>query len=200
VESAVPLVAKQPSNVRSIVTDVIERLVKARRDQKVSQFLGKKFDFDSLVAAMSDLTTGPLYDLWKEVRQPDLGVTLLVCREKERFEIYFLLPGSVPGRCSTPYNSIGSGADYAIVALTVQRYEISLSVAEALFQVYSAKRAAEVRAYGVGESIDMKLLTGDSITDIGAPTLDILERYYRERLRLTDEQRHSVQQSIGTGQ
>jgi ATP-dependent protease HslVU (ClpYQ) peptidase subunit len=196
VELAAPLIAERPSNVRSIVTDAVDRLLNARRDQKVSQLLGKKFDFDSLVAAMSDLTTGPLYDLWKEVRQPDFGVTLLVCRDKERFEIYFLSPGSAPSRCSTPYSSIGSGGDYSIVALTVQRYEISLPVAEALFQVYLAKRAAEVRAYGVGESVDMKILTCDHITDIGAPTRDLLKRYYSERLRLTDEQRDSVQQSI----
>jgi 20S proteasome alpha/beta subunit len=196
VELAAPLIAEQPSNVPTIVIDVIERLIKTRRDQKVSQFLGKKFDFDYLVAAMSNVTTGPLCDLWNAVRKPDFGVTLLVCRDKERFEIHYIEPGSVQGKCSTPYSSIGTGSNFSIVALTLQRYEVSLPIAEALFQVYWAKRAAELRSYGVGESIDMKILTNDGITDVGTPTLSLLDGYFNERLRLTDEQRVSVQQSI----
>jgi hypothetical protein len=197
VEAAKDAIAKAPSDVRQSLTRGIDSVVKTYRDLQVLRRLGPTFDYDTLVGAMAKLSTGPLYDVWKEVWNVDLGEMILVSPNNKVLEIWYFRPTQPDTQCEAPYAAVGTGTALATTALLIQQYTKELPVSEALFEVYSAKKAAELRSYGLGEATDMTVLMMDGLIDVKIETLDLLEEYRLKKMRLADEQLVIIQKSFG---
>jgi hypothetical protein len=64
------------------------------------------------------------------------------------------------------YRAIGSGSSHASISLALEGQHRRLSVAESLYNVYSAKRNSEV-APGVGKATDIVILTAGKVDAVG---------------------------------
>jgi 20S proteasome alpha/beta subunit len=81
------------------------------------------------------------------------------------------------------FGCIGSGSVQAMNTLLFQRHSKSDSLAVTLYNVYKAKRNAEV-AVGVGEETDIVILTEKGITKIDGEKIEILRKVYEKELVL----------------
>ena len=70
-------------------------------------------------------------------------------------------------------------------------------MSQSLFQVYAAKKAAEI-VYGVGEPTNMAVLTGPGVRDVPERAMDVLEhiRSSRRQFLLTDDESNELKQAI----
>jgi hypothetical protein len=79
------------------------------------------------------------------------------------------------------FGCIGSGAVQAMNTLLFQRHSKTDSLTTTLYNVYKAKRNAEV-AVGVGEETDMGILTEKGMTPVSTEQIKILKDVYEEEL------------------
>lgn len=95
------------------------------------------------------------------------------------------------------FGCIGSGAVQAMNTLLFQRHSKSDSLATTLYNVYKAKRNAEV-AVGVGEETDMAILSSKGVKQIKSDNLEILRKVYEKELTLgkTSEKVKELVQSL----
>ena len=77
------------------------------------------------------------------------------------------------------YHSIGVGNRHALLKLVSLRQHHSKSVEETIFNVFCAKRVAEL-ASGVGQATTMKIVTREQTTAIEQSKLDFLATLYDE--------------------
>jgi hypothetical protein len=80
------------------------------------------------------------------------------------------------------FGAIGSGAVQALNTLLFQRHSKNDPLAITLYNVYKAKRNAEV-AVGVGKETDVMILKKDGIIEIADPKIKILSEIYEDELR-----------------
>ena len=196
VAAAREFLAKDCTSVREAVARGAEDVLKRKRDSQVAQVMGPTFDFDSLVAAIAKLSTGPLCEVWQQALKVDVGEAILLSPEGGEFEVWNFKPPRPDKQRDTPYAALGTGSTLAHTALAIQGYTKDLPQSEALFQVYLAKRAAELRSYGVGEATDMALLTKEGSTDMKPETLVLMETYRKKRMRLDNQEWVALQQAI----
>lgn len=81
------------------------------------------------------------------------------------------------------FQAIGSGASHASILLSLAGQHKDLPLAESLFNVYVAKKNAEV-APGVGDATDLGVVTGKGlhlVTDAAIAKLDELKHKYESR-------------------
>jgi len=180
------------------VDEIVMNLIEKRRDLEVSRKLGNSFNYEKLVTVAGNSPSGHLYELLQQVRKTDLGDMLIVALKSGHYEIYFHCPPAFPVRSDLHYATVGSGAIYARAALTIQQYTSDAKVSEALFQVYSSKKAAEL-VYGVGEPTDMAVLTEKGTVKVSNDTLGLLEKFRQEKSKfmVTEEQSLTLKQSLG---
>jgi hypothetical protein len=82
------------------------------------------------------------------------------------------------------YHAIGTGQTHAAVLLALTGQHKDLPSAQTIYNVYCAKKAAEV-APGVGSETDLAVLTMGKISYVDGVTLDKLKKY-RERSEKKD--------------
>ncbi len=80
------------------------------------------------------------------------------------------------------FSAIGSGSVQAINTLMFQRHSKDDSLATTVYNVYKAKRNAEV-SIGVGKETDLMVLTQTKVFQIDSATLQILAKVYDEELK-----------------
>jgi ATP-dependent protease HslVU (ClpYQ) peptidase subunit len=183
-----------PTRLDELAAELIQEL----RDRQVARLLGPDCDFAKLTATAGAPAPGPLHEMWQQIRKTDFGDMLLVLRESSGCSIHAISPPVLPTRADLDYASVGSGRIYAVVALTIQQYSKRAKISEALFQVYSAKRAAEL-VYGVGEPTDMAILASDGIREVSEATLKLLEKYRKQKPRylIKDSESKAIRESLG---
>lgn len=185
-------------NLVETVDRTVLSLIEKKRDSEVARRLGSSFKYETLVNTVGNTSSGPLYEVLQQVRITDLGEMLIVSMKDGQYEIQAYYPPVSPVRSDLHYAAVGSGGIYARAALTIQQYTSNAKVSEALFQVYSAKKAAEI-VYGVGEPTEMAVLTADGIRKASNETLKLLEKFRQEKSKfmVTEEQSISLKNSIG---
>jgi hypothetical protein len=186
------------ADVRTRLDNVLVTLLAEKRNLQLGVLVGNHYDWDKLLASIGGAQSGPFFEIWQQIRKLDLGEMLLIAPENSTFAIHWLRPPDLGAKSDLPYASIGSGGIYGRAALTIQQYSKSARVSEAMFQVYSAKKAAEM-VYGVGEPTDMAVLTRDRIIDVSSETIGLLEQLRIERSKyiLTEQQSNNVRTSLG---
>lgn len=185
-------------NLVETVDEVVLGLIEKKRDSEVARRLGSSFKYETLINVVGNTSSGTLYEVLQQVRSTDLGHMLIVCMKDGQYEIQAYYPPESPVRSDLPYAAVGSGGIYARAALTIQQYTSDAKVSEALFQVYSAKKATEI-VYGVGEPTEMAVLTADGIRKASDETLMLLEEFRKEKSKfmVTEEQSLRLKDSIG---
>jgi 20S proteasome alpha/beta subunit len=164
--------------VRHHLDSVLAELLKRKRDAQTAGLIGSDYDFNKLLGLAG--TVAPFNEIWQQVRKIDLGEMLLVTPEVGEVAIHYLRPPEFGTKSDLSYASIGSGGIYGRAALTIQQYSKSTRLTDATFQVYSAKKAAEM-VYGVGEQTDMAVVTHHGVTEVPAETMSLLEEFRLQR-------------------
>jgi hypothetical protein len=78
------------------------------------------------------------------------------------------------------YHAIGSGSRHAILGLVTLQHNIMVDVTRAIFNVYCAKRQAEI-APGVGVGTDMLLITPKEVKPIKGTALEALSKEFAKQ-------------------
>jgi 20S proteasome alpha/beta subunit len=103
-------------------------------------------------------------------------------------------PGVVASADTIGFGAIGSGALHAAIRLALGQHTKAASLADAVFSVYQAKKAAEV-APGVGRLTDMAFIKDGHIRYADPQLFATLDAASKDRpeLVLTEDQRKSTQ-------
>jgi len=144
-------------------------------------FIGADFDrFQQLIAQSpsSQLLQGVL----ALVTQHNLQTDLLVAGTDNAGTHVFVVqhPGILLPMASMGFAAIGSGAVHASVRLSLGQHTPTASLIDTVYNVYEAKRAAEV-APGVGKMTDMTILTGTRICPASEEVFKVLDEVHKER-------------------
>lgn len=82
------------------------------------------------------------------------------------------------------YRAIGSGSSHASISLALEGQHRKLSVAETLYNIYSAKRNSEV-APGVGKATDVVILTAGKVDPVSDDRIkklaDVREKHLKDK-------------------
>ena len=111
------------------------------------------------------------------VQRMDFGVTLIVAGADQGGAHIFGIsdPGILDSYDRIGYHAIGSGLSHAILSLVASGQHWSKSINETVFNVFRAKRQAEL-APGVGQSVELQVITPGKIHQAKADELSMLER------------------------
>lgn len=110
------------------------------------------------------------------VQQMDFGVTLIIAGVDRNGAHVFGIsdPGISTSYGRIGYHAIGSGLSHALLSLVASGQHRSLTTKETAFNVFRAKRQAEV-APGVGRSVELRIITSGGVhqaSDEELATLD----------------------------
>lgn len=93
------------------------------------------------------------------------------------------------------FHAVGSGLPHAVSTLITYNYTPQVSLKEATYIIYEAKRNAE-KAPGVGKAIDMAILDDQGIRIIKPNEIDLLEKIYQARLFTLKAQKEKMEEMI----
>ena len=117
-----------------------------------------------------------------QVQTQSLGTTILVAGvDAGGAHIYSVEdPGVMSCLDRLGYHAIGSGHRHAVLKLVSFGQHMSKNLNETVFNVFCAKKVAEV-APGVGHTTTMKIVTKDGTIQVEQETLDKMEPAYKEQ-------------------
>jgi hypothetical protein len=87
------------------------------------------------------------------------------------------------------YRAIGSGLSHASISLSIEGQHQGLGIPDTLYNVYSAKKSAEL-APGVGRETDLAIITADGLELVSHEILKKLEH-----LRVECKKAHKIEQA-----
>jgi len=110
------------------------------------------------------------------VRRANFGVELIVAGVDGNGAHIFGIadPGIAASYDRVGYHAIGSGMSHALLGLVSANQHWANNINQTVFNVYCAKRQAEA-APGVGDAIDMRIVTRDGCRPLDEPQLSTLE-------------------------
>lgn len=91
-------------------------------------------------------------------------------------------PGTATSYDRLGYFAIGSGERHAMLTLVAHNQHRDIGLNQTVFNVYCAKRAAEV-APGVGLATEMRVITHDGVKSLSSEELEALSPLYEKRVR-----------------
>lgn len=101
-------------------------------------------------------------------------------------------PGTLLSLGTMGYAAIGSGGLHASIGLSLRKQSKTLSLAQTLYNVFEAKKAAEV-APGVGKETDMDIICNGKIISIKESSLKLLEKLIKERPGISEKELKELQ-------
>jgi 20S proteasome alpha/beta subunit len=123
------------------------------------------------------------------IQRINLGVSIILAGvDGSGGHIYSIEdPGTAACFDRLGFHAIGSGHRHALMTLVAYGQHVSTNLNRTVFNVYCAKRSAEV-APGVGLATEMRIITSDGISALTPRDLEVLEPLYilRARPKLDD--------------
>jgi hypothetical protein len=172
--------------VADIAAVLAMRYVEMRRGELEHQILSLRgLDMNSFYGAHQGLNPQVTMMLDQQMAQFNLGIELLVAGvDGEGAHIYSVANPGQPERQHDVigYGAIGSGGIHALQAMIGYRHSPATPLRETIFQVYAAKRRAEV-APGVGQDTDMAIVSPTNVTFLDVATLEKLAELYNNHSR-----------------
>jgi hypothetical protein len=111
-------------------------------------------------------------------------------------------PGVLLALETTGYGAVGSGGLHAAVRLSLGQHNKVASLTDTVYNVYEAKKAAEV-APGVGKLTDLAIIKGGKVCFAEKPLFDELEKAHKEKPTLTPQEQEQLKKvcndCTGTG-
>lgn len=142
-----------------------------------------KIDFDYIKEVLKGSVQNKYIDnILQSISEASLETNILVIGFEEHLaQISEIRESGMIDYRDIDFGCIGSGAVQAMNTLLFQRHSKQDTLATTLYNVYKAKRNAEV-AIGVGEETDMAILSEKGITKISTKNMKILENVYEKEL------------------
>ncbi len=115
-------------------------------------------------------------ELDNKVQHSQFGVTLVIAGVDQGGAHIFGIsdPGISTSYDRIGYHAIGSGQSHAILSLVAAGQHWSKSINETAFNVFRAKRQAEL-APGVGQSVELRIISSESVRSVTTDELCILD-------------------------
>jgi 20S proteasome alpha/beta subunit len=182
------------------VAEAIKNAYVALKSKRVQEtilvpFIGADFaKFQSLLAQSP--SSQVLQQLLAMVMQHNLQTEALVGGVDETGGHLFAVshPGVLLPLETTGYGAVGSGALHAAVRLSLGQHNKVASLLDTVYNVYEAKKAAEV-APGVGKLTDLAIIKAGKITFAGKPLFDALEKAHKEKPALTPAEQEELKKA-----
>ena len=133
-------------------------------------------------------------------RRSSLGIDLIIAGVDSNGSHIFGIrdPGIVSPYDRIGYHAIGSGLSHAILSLVGARQDWSASINETVFNVYCAKRQAEL-APGVGKDLEIRVITSEGTRNLTDTDLANLDSILQKRLAPQNEQTSEAISKLGFG-
>jgi len=121
--------------------------------------------------------------LLKSIFEFNLGtVLLLIGLENGKAKIMELGEGAINNMRRIHFHAIGSGSNQALNTLLFQRHHEAESLNSAIYNVFKAKRNAEVMP-GVGNETELLVLHEGGVKKIGSNEIKALDHIHEEELK-----------------
>ncbi len=104
-------------------------------------------------------------------------------------------PGTLAKVGQTGFATIGSGALHAAIWLSLAQHTRSASFGETIYNVYEAKKAAEV-APGVGQLTDIGVAVNGRFSFLDESVFELLEKAHKEKPRLAEQERAEIEEAL----
>lgn len=177
-------------SVADIAAHLALRYVEMRRAELDHQILSVRgLDLQAFYGAHQSLNPQVTMMLDQQMSQFNLGIELLVAGvDAEGAHIFSVAnPGQPEHQHDViGYGAIGSGGIHALQAMIGYKHSPATPLRETIFQVYAAKRRAEV-APGVGLDTDMAIVTSSNIAFLDEPTMEKLRDLYNNHGRTIED-------------
>jgi 20S proteasome alpha/beta subunit len=185
---------KQPTaQIAEAAKEAYAELKKKRvEDAILKPLLGANFgQFQTLVGQSP--SSQILQQVLGMIMQHNLQLEALVAGEDDTGAHLFIVahPGVLLPVETTGYAAIGSGGLHAAVRLSLGQHSKETSMDDAVYNVYEAKKAAEV-APGVGKMTDMAVIKGKRVLFADQPIFDALERAHKEKPTMTPSEQEDL--------
>lgn len=180
------------------VRSAYESLKRKRVEEQILRpFLGTDFSgFQQMVTQTS--ASQVLQQVLGIITQHNLQLDLLLVGHDDGHGAQLFAishPGQALPMGATGFAAIGSGALHAGIKLSLSEQTPKKSLAETVYNVYEAKRAAEVSP-GVGKMTDMTILSSGKIVALGDPVLKILAKMHKEHPSLNSKELEKLKKAL----
>jgi hypothetical protein len=168
--------------------------LKAKRVQEtiLGPLLGADFaKFQALVSQSP--SSQILQQVLGMIMQHNLQLEILVAGVDDTGSHLFtvLHPGVLLPIETTGYGAIGSGGIHAAVRLSLGQHNSQASLVDTVYNVYEAKKAAEV-APGVGKLTDMAIVKDGRVRFVKPEMFAVLEKVHKEKPTMTDAEQEEL--------
>lgn len=167
-----------------MVLKIQENMVNLKNERIQKEILDKyKVDFDFIKANLNaPLNNDFVRSIYESITTSSLeSMILLIGFEEEEAQISEITETKATDMRDMSFDAIGSGAVQALNTLLFQRHSKTEPLPVAVYNVYKAKRNAEV-AEGVGKETDMMVLCKSGVKEIDNSTLNVLSEVYEQEV------------------
>jgi hypothetical protein len=200
ISTSLPKIDAAPRQPVSKIAETVKAAYVELRKKRVEEailrpLLGADFgQFQALVAQSS--ASQILQQVMAMISQHNMQLDVLIAGTDDSGG--HLLVATNPGQLlpvdTTGFAAIGTGGLHAAVRLSLGQHSRVASLMDAVYNVYEAKKAAEV-APGVGKLTDMAVVSGGKITFAASALFDVLEKVHKEKPSLSDSDRSELEKT-----
>ena len=157
--------------------------IKLRKEQYLKAELGADVDLEGLGRLALASNSGRLREVWTNASEISCGTFIAANVDSNQCSLHKVPAPQTSHETTTSFLTDGSGYGHAQMFLASMYPTDKSSLAEVMFQVYCAKKAAEL-SEGVGKMTDMAILSSDGLQFISRPLMKELKKMRKKRRRL----------------
>lgn len=200
IAGARPTIAANPRQPMKDVAEVVKQSYANHKQRRIEDnilrpMLGADFaKFQNLVAQSP--TSQILQQVLGLIMQHNLNTDVLIAGLDDTGAHVFIVthPGQLLPLATTGFGAVGSGAVHAAVRLSLSQHTGAASLIDTLYNVYEAKRSAEV-APGVGKLTDLALIYNGRICSAGPDLLKALDNSHKEKPTLSKHEHDALKKA-----
>jgi 20S proteasome alpha/beta subunit len=179
-----------------VTTSYVDLKRKRVEETILQPFLGIGFPEFRALAAQSPASQ-VLNQVIAMIGQHNLGLELLIAGSDDSGCHLDIVdhPGMMSKVGQTGFATIGSGGLHAAVWLSLSKHTRLASFGETVYNLYEAKKAAEV-APGVGQETDIGVIVGGKFSFLNGPIFDLLEKAHKEKPSLGEDERSELEKAL----
>jgi 20S proteasome alpha/beta subunit len=201
IAGARPSLAANPRQSVHQIAEAIKDSYSKYKQRKVEETILKPLlncDFGQFQAMVAQsVISQMLQQVLGLIMQHNLNADLLVAGVDDSGAQVFAIthPGQLFPLGTTGFGAVGSGAIHAAVRMSLAQHTKAASLVETIYNVYEAKRAAEV-APGVGQKFtDLALIHEGRIVFAESSLLKALEKAHKEKPGLSKEEQTALKEA-----
>lgn len=195
-----PIIASHTSLSISDIVQKLKNIFIEQRKKKVEELFLKSRGFnidDFYIDLIRSVPPEIGIPLDNQIEHYDFSLEIIVGGvDDEGAHIYFIEnPGTSDCFDSVGFCAIGSGELHAILTFISYNYAQDISLNEALYVIYEAKRISE-KAPGVGEDTDIWVIDKNEIIKLSEENIESLNNIYNKKKELELNQHNQIKEII----